>query len=768
MSTVAKKIMMGSGAAGDSAYEIEQSLIFNGDAGLYRYPTSDGNRRTWTLSIWVKRNLLGGWQNIIGGAQNTPADYVYINPDNQVAINGYQNGVPTNFYTETTRVLRDVGAWYHIVINFDTTQSTASNRMKIWVNGVQETSFDVLISPSQNFQTQFNKNAIPMYVGKDYTTGSYMKGQLAEMHWLDGVTKPASNFGETNEDTGQWIPKEYEGGSYGTNGAYLKFVSGAIGTDSSGQGNTYTVQSLVNADVVIDSPTNNFCTLNSLMTYSATTLSEGNLKSAQSNHSDTMATFKIPETGKWYFECVATTAGGAQLGISKVTYQPSAGSWVSTTISLIFSNGQAGTGSGSAYIGSAISNGNTVGVAIDSDNGKIYFAKNNTWGNSGNPLTGSNPAAAFTATDGWQPIVYGPSGAVQTFNFGQKDFAYTPPSGFLTLSTKNLPDPAIPLPEEQFNAIAYTGDGGLDVTGVGFRPDLVWAKSLSGYNHQLHDAVRGATAGALFSNSNTAQTSYQFDSFDSDGFTTDSGNITGINGSNDPMVAWNWKANGAGSTDTSGDIDGVVSANQAAGFSIITWTGDGGGHTTVPHGLGVAPEIIFEKYRNAAGNWYTWLTVIDGTNDFLRLDLNSAAGDAGASGTPTSQFFSNWGSPSGRTNVAYAFVSKPGYSKIGTYTGNGNAVGPFVNLGFKPAFVMVKRTDATAYWTMFDNARSPFNEVNKEVYANEPQAETTSYKVDFLSNGFKFRNTGNDVSTNNGVYLYMAFAESPFKYANAH
>jgi len=767
MSTVAKKIMMGSGAAGDSAYEIEQSLIFNGDAGLYRYPTSDGNRRTWTLSIWVKRNLLGGWQNIIGGAQNTPADYVYINPDNQVAINGYQNGVPTNFYTETTRVLRDVGAWYHIVINFDTTQSTASNRMKIWVNGVQETSFDVLISPSQNFQTQFNKNAIPMYVGKDYTTGSYMKGQLAEMHWLDGVTKPASNFGETNEDTGQWIPKEYEGGSYGTNGAYLKFVSGAIGTDSSGQGNTYTVQSLVNADVVIDSPTNNFCTLNSLMTYSATTLSEGNLKSAQSNHSDTMATFKIPETGKWYFECVATTAGGAQLGISKVTYQPSAGSWVSTTISLIFSNGQAGTGSGSAYIGSAISNGNTVGVAIDSDNGKIYFAKNNTWGNSGNPLTGSNPAAAFTATDGWQPIVYGPSGAVQTFNFGQKDFAYTPPSGFLTLSTKNLPDPAIPLPEEQFNAIAYTGDGGLDVTGVGFRPDLVWAKSLSGYNHQLHDAVRGATAGALFSNSNTAQTSYQFDSFDSDGFTTDSGNITGINGSNDPMVAWNWKANGAGSTDTSGDIDGVVSANQAAGFSIITWTGDGGGHTTVPHGLGVAPEIIFEKYRNAAGNWYTWLTVIDGTNDFLRLDLNSAAGDAGASGTPTSQFFSNWGSPSGRTNVAYAFVSKPGYSKIGTYTGNGNAVGPFVNLGFKPAFVMVKRTDATAYWTMFDNARSPFNEVNKEVYANVANGQSTSYKLDFLSNGFKFRNTGNDVNTNNGVYLYMAFAESPFKTANA-
>jgi len=484
-----------------------------------------------------------------------------------------------------------------------------------------------------------------------------------------------------------------------------------------------------------------------------------------------MATFKIPETGKWYFECVATTAGGAQLGISKVTYQPSAGSWVSTTISLIFANGQAGTGSGSAYIGSAISNGNTVGVAIDSDNGKIYFAKNNTWGNSGNPLTGSNPAAAFTATDGWQPIVYGPNGAVQTFNFGQKDFAYTPPSGFLTLSTKNLPDPAIPLPEEQFNPVVWTGNDANNRTiPVGFAPDLTWFKQRTGTNSlALFDTVRGnSNPNGLSSNSNSQEFDWTgiFKGHTSNGFTVDAG--TASNASSNTYVSWNWKANGSGSTDTSGDIDAVVSANQAAGFSIITWTGDGGGHTTVPHGLGVAPEIIFEKYRNAAGNWYTWLTVIDGTNDFLRLDLNSAAGDAGASGTPTSQFFSNWGSPSGRTNVAYAFVSKPSFSKIGTYTGNGNAAGPFVNLGFKPAWVMAKRTDATAYWTIFDNARSPFNEVNKELYANVNNAESTSYKLDFLSNGFKFRNAGNDVNTSGGVYLYLAFAESPFKTSNAH
>ena len=328
-----------------------------------------------------------------------------------------------------------------------------------------------------------------------------------------------------------------------------------------------------------------------------------------------------------------------------------------------------------------------------------------------------------------------------------------------------------------FNTVLYYGNQVVDhdISGVGFQPDFTWIKGRShAYSHALNDAVRGA--GKFLFSDTTAAEAYNanqyFGPFQSDGFRLNDQEVgTQVNGNNVTYVSWNWKANGAGSTDTSGDIDATVSANQAAGFSVVNYVPNGTASATVPHGLGVAPEMVFYKRYNSSSSWFCWTTVIDGSDDYLSLNTNAAKENVSqAGGTSfTSSFIRATNYANNSEAVAYCFVSKPSFSKIGVYTGNGSATaGPFVNLGFKPAFVMVKRTDATAYWTMFDNARSPFNEVNKEVYANEPQAETTSYKVDFLSNGFKFRNTGNDVSTNNGVYLYMAFAESPFKYANAH
>ena len=784
MSTVAKKVLMGSGAVAE--FGIDQSAILDnaGNAHLKRTPSTAGNRRTFTLSCWIKRTKETANASIFTQGLHVTFDPALLQVSYYTAAGGHL------IRLGTTAVFRDTAAWYHIVLAFDTTQGTATDRVKIYINGVRQTSFvsGQQTFPSQNLETSVNNTADVFYLGSLNATANSI-GYLAETHFIDGTAKAASDFGETNDDTGQWIPKEYEGGSYGTNGFYLKFESGAIGTDSSGEGNDLTAVNLANADVVTDTPNNNFCTLNPLSNYNAA-LTEGNLVSAQAGHSDTTATFKIPHTGKWYFECVATTAGGAQLGIAKTTYQVSAGQWGSEQriINVAFSNGNAGYNAGNevSYIGSAISNGNTVGVAIDSDNGKIYYAKNNTWGNSGNPLNGTNPAATFTASDDWQPIVYGPSGAVQTFNFGQKSFAYTPPSGYVALSTANLPDPAIPLPSAHFNTLLYTSNNStLSVTGAGFQPDFIWFKNRTNANrHALFDSVRGVTK-RIASNATDAEVADPdtLTSFDSDGWSigadTQQYGVNYTAGSS--FVSWNWKANGSGSTDTSGDIDAVVSANQAAGFSIVTWTSNGSNAGTIPHGLGVTPELIFYKTRNQVARWHVFIIgLIDGSIDYMHLDDTIVKQNSLSQwGAPTSSMISNLGFSNTQPILAYNFVSKPGFSKMGTYTGNGSATaGPFVNCGFKPALVIRKRTDQTGDWFLYDAKINPINSSatgtgvsNIALWANTTSADEPNgdagYALDILSNGFKTTTAGAYLNANNGVYLYMAFAESPFKYANA-
>jgi hypothetical protein len=802
MSTVAKKVLMGSGAV-ESAYEIEQSAIFNGDAGLYRTPSSTGNRRTWTLSFWAKRNLLGGWQNIIGGQHNTPASYVYFNADNQIAVHEYQNGVPTNYYTETTRVLRDVSAWYHIVVNFDSTQGTAANRMKIWINGVQETSFDVLISPSQNFQTQHNLASIPQYVGRNYTSNDFFKGQLAEMHWLDGVTKPASNFGETNDDTGQWIPKEYVGGSYGTNGFYLKFVSGAIGTDSSGNGNTHTVQSLANSDIVPDSPTNNFATLNSLFTASANnTYSEGNLKTVCPNSTKGLCVATIvPTAGKYYAE-FKTTAGFGDypvvgvFDVSSATTTSQTVPGVSTkNIGYYAYNGQILAGPSGTVLDTVASwaVNDIIAVAIDYDNSTVKWYKNNTLVFTKSSADLKDVTFAFSGTSG-------SSGYTIEANFGQKTLAYTPPSGYVALSTANLPDPAIALPTDHFNTKLYVGNGSIQtISGVGFQAGLTWIKNRTAADwFALTDSNRGVqkTLSSYGNNSDGTDTGpisgYEFTysdgltAFNSDGFALGAKNE--FNTNNEYFVSWNWKT-GSNASNTDGEITTTVSANQTAGFSIMTYAGTGNSKT-IGHGLSAAPTLILIKKRAGGtgatagpakgGNWVVGASAIDPnwTGGFY---LNHTGSYYNADGSATNYFWN--GAPTSSviklksdwfvngvstTYVAYAFHDVPGYSKIGTYTGNGNASGTFINTGFKPAWVMVKLTSAADLnWNIFDNKRDVDNGAFAFLAANTTAAEGDQVTLDLLSNGFKIRNAGDYVNSNAATYLYMAFAESPFKTSNA-
>ena len=334
---------------------------------------------------------------------------------------------------------------------------------------------------------------------------------------------------------------------------------------------------------------------------------------------------------------------------------------------------------------------------------------------------------------------------------------------------------SIDKPSKYFNTVLYTGNGSTQsITGVGFKPDLVWLKqrSASTYFHRLQDAVRGAGK-TIFSNSTNAEgdfgtgTDGSIRTFDTDGFSI--GSEAGTNTNAVTHVAWNWLGANTTVSNTAGSITSTVSANTTSGFSIVSYTGNGTNGATVGHGLGAVPKIIIYKERSEARNWYVFTSVIDGSYDNLYLNLTDAKTDRTIT-LPTSSLFSlstsNEHNASSQTYIAYCFAEVKGYSKFGSYTGNGSDDGTFVYTGFKPAFVLVKRTDSTGYWYLWDSARRTYNYNGSTLFPNDTSAES-SYTpsnpvVDFLSNGFKLRGSYPEVNASGGTIIYMAFAENPF------
>jgi hypothetical protein len=315
---------------------------------------------------------------------------------------------------------------------------------------------------------------------------------------------------------------------------------------------------------------------------------------------------------------------------------------------------------------------------------------------------------------------------------------------------------------------SITNDGNLDL-----QPDWVWIKKRAGgtaRSHQLYDSTRGVTK-LLHSDANNAEETQSagLTAFGSDGFTV--GDNDGVDGSGGTYVAWQWKANGGTtSSNTDGSITSTVQANTTAGFSIVTYTGTGS-TATVGHGLGAEPDMLIFKKRSAADNWYVYHSANTSApeTDYLVLDTTDATTDflIWNDTAPTSSVFSisNAGvHASGQTMVCYAFTEKQGYSKFGSYTGNGNADGPFVYTGFKPAWLMIKKTNNTSQWVIHDTTRQEFNMQTRFLQANQPAAESTSSAadLDILSNGFKLRSTDDAQNGNGDTYIYMAFAESPF------
>jgi len=388
---------------------------------------------------------------------------------------------------------------------------------------------------------------------------------------------------------------------------------------------------------------------------------------------------------------------------------------------------------------------------------------------------------------------------------GIGDFYYAPPSGYLALCTSNLPEPTIgpnslTQADDHFETILYSASSGSagagsstaqDIGGLDFKPDWVWIKGRSyADHHALFDSSRGVGKYLLSSSTNAeGNVADTLDEFRSDGFGLGADSTALVNYQNNTYVSWNWKANG-GTTTTNdasatsvGDIDSVYQANTTAGFSIVTWTGIADDtNNTIAHGLGVTPAMHMTKSRstNSAGHWMVWHQAVSDTRDNLFLNLTNATNAQGFGGsTPTnnSTVFetsqTTYTNVSGDDYVSYVFSEVEGYSKFGSYTGNGSTDGPFVYLGFRPAFLMYKRTDSTGNWLIDDNKTQTFNPDSNYLVADSSDAEgdtttnTAGHVFDMLSNGFKMRNTNSARNASGGTFIYMAFAEAPFKYANA-
>jgi hypothetical protein len=773
---------------------IDNSLRFNDDDSAYlaRTPASAGNRKTWTWSGWVKRGNFS--QNFLFSAGADSNNRVQLSFEDYTSDNlslEAKSGGSTQALIVSTATYRDSSAWYHVVIAVDTTEATSTDRIKFYVDGSQVTDLQQTTYPSQNADLEINK-AIEHNIGKRTYSTNYYDGYMADVYFIDGQALTPSSFGQYGSN-GYWIPKAVTGLTYGTNGFSLDFsdnsTAAALGTDGSGNSNDWTPSNIGVSDQMLDSPTQNYATLDALQTYSTVTLSEGNLKSF-SNDAARLAISEVTyglTSGKYYFEY--SQRAGSNVGYPIIFINDSTSADYTDT-------GYSGYGV-NAY-GEYILDGTNVArvaslsldatsdvrmFAIDFDNGKIWAGKNGTWYDQGGtsytnatgPESGSNEiAAGFDYNLAKIFVGHNDSGSTGMFNFGADstfagnktaasnaddngygNFQYAPPSGFLALVNNNIPE------ERGINS-----------------PDLVWIKTRNtASQHVLTDSVRGVSK-QLFSsltNAETTEAGKGVISFDYDGFTLGPElSVTGsTNNGTYTYASWNWKAGGTAVANTDGSIASQVSANTDAGFSIVSYTGTGA-NATVGHSLGVQPSMIIVKNRDTATWWDIYHGTLGGTK-YLRL--NSTNGEFTGSVVwndtdPTSSVFSvgtvNDVNASGENYIAYCFANSEGFSKAGSYTGNGSTNGTFVYTGFRPAWIMVKNASVSNSWRLWDSERPGYNLTNLYLTPDSSGSEgAINIDVDLTSNGFKLRGSNSSINGSGNTIIYLAFAENPFKYANA-
>ena len=993
-------------STGVTGYNLESSLRFRRSASAYlsRTPTTAGNQKTWTWSGWIKRGNLSSSQFIFeAGTTQNETNILLFTTQGKILFRTVVASIEvTNL--NTTAVYRDSSAWYHIIVAVDTTQATSSNRIKLYVNGSQVTTFDTATYQSQNSNTYVNSTVSHAMGRRPYQDSGHFDGYMTEVNFVDGQALTPSDFGEYDENTGVWKPKEYTG-TYGTNGFHLPFTeaqasgftdhftdltggqnvqvadnaliepgsgnfclefwcrpdtlngvqenyickgssgyasyiigrysgtsgdgtltmygsssgsswdvfnnevfgtvsagswhhlafyrignnfygavngnvrfiktySGAIwnngnnlfigtdggggsqsdidvsnfrfvkgnsvygtsnftpptapltaitgtgvltlqdstfidnsgnglsittngsptltsgtvgnyvtiGDDNSGNGNNWiannmnvTTSTATTYDVMNDVPTltdegtANFATLNPIYLDSVSTtlptFSNANLNMLSgATYTISISSIGI-NSGKYYFEYTMTAIPSSVTLYGGVSASPITSS---TIRAYRYDTGTYFNGGTWSSYGATYTTGDTIGVALDMDSDTIEFYKNGS-------SQGQQTSIGLSGKTVY-PIFYAnPSGGFAV-NFGQRPFAYTPPTGYKKLNTYNLPDSAVPDGSQYFDVLLYTGNGGTQtITGLDFQPDIVWGKARSSsISHNIFDTVRGGTK-QLDIDTTDAEVSRSGNAvlFNSNGITLDA-TYCNINNTSVTNVAWNWRGSDSTAvTNTDGTITSTVSANTTAGCSVLTYTGNGTNGATIGHGLGSAPEWVIVKRRDSSGDDWLHYHKSLGATQSIAFDTAGAITSSTRwnNTTPSSSVItlgtSTGVNGSGATYVAYCFSEVEGFSKFGSYTGNGSTDGTFVYTGFRPAWIMTKNSSSGGEWEIYDTSRGSYNAVTTTSEANSSTSELNYYTIDILSNGFKQRNSYNTQNQSGATFIYMAFAENPYKHSLA-
>ena len=825
-----------------TAQVIDGSLMFNGvNQHLTRTFSSGGNRRTFTLSYWIKEHGQKGtsptnnphvlWSGtavetrggmVHRGTAGADAGRIYM-------FNQVSNSTDSAVWTNSMH--RDFSGWKHVVFKVDSTQGTGTNRVKIYINGVEQDD-EYKTTPSQNLQFQINiaqEHRIGRGIPDDYGNFS-----LSQYYFIDGQALDASYFGFTDPLTNTWRPKKYTG-TYGTTGFWLPMDNqDNFEKDRSGNGNHWTKNNFSgtfnNPNVVKDSPSGavfggraqtgitttssapaNYATLNPSDNIGAT-LSNGNLTITDSSvYYRTVFGTQTSFDGKHYFEVDVTTLGttmgvGIFVGNDKTAIDANNYAYDANTYIVMYNGSIYHDGSTYSYQ-SSYGAGDTVGVAIDSKNKKVWLSKNGTYVSGENPTTGSG---GMQSVSGVGAIPDGPiypmvmvRNATVTANFGQIPFKYAPPQGYSPMNSATArPNKVIARPDQYVDVVRYTGSGGSNkVTGFRFQPDLVWLKSRGSGYHFLHDSVRGGTK-AWFTNVTDNEYDYSpsgVTSFNSDGFTVNGEYGANYNGTG--YVSWCWRAGGNKNTFNIDDVGyssaaaaglngGTITPTGASvgtkqGFSIIGYTGTDNASDTFTHGLTQKPDLVIIRNRDTDGHdGVVYSSTIGAT---ARVDIN---GNDGTS-TNVAQFNNTEPTSSVFTigtydnvnklndkYICYLWHSVPGLQKFGGYTGNGSDNGPFIETGFRPALIWTRvyagsNVTNNAGWFIYDTQddTNPYNDDygndqpgNRIQYANLTNAINANddMGIDILSNGFRLRADSSGYSNWDGrSYFYAAFAEAP-------
>lgn len=767
-------------AAGGAGYEIDQSIRFDSvrNSDLTRTLSGDGNLKTGTFSFWMKRSGLGSLQEIF--TTYSIRSTFFFNSNDTLAMQIY-NGASYTTLT-TTAVFRDPSAFAHYLFRWDTTQATDTDRLQFYYNGVLQTVTGAY--PAQNSTTTFSDATYTHVISGDGSANTLYEidGYLAEIHYVDGTALAATDFGEYNAN-GVWVPIEYTGGSYGNNGFYITGATASdLGEDFSGNNNDYTSSGLATTDQMLDTPTDNYCVMNPLDAPTGSiTLANGNLDLNQSSFNKVRGTiaFDVQDDDGFYFEVKKTNGNFRSAGIvsTDASNFASAQSLLSVNPSVVYyMEGGEVNQNGSQILASlpTFATNDVLGIAVR--NGKVYFAKNNTWVNSGDPVNETGQVASITGSSPlYSPAVgeqNNQSGITNTVNFGATAFAYTPPTGYKKINTANLATPSITDGSAYFQTSLWNGNGSTQtITQSGnstFEPGMIWSKGRNNVQeHVIFDQVRGTTKYIQTDNTGAEGTQSGVTAFNSDGF--DLGSWAVANGSGQTHVGWQWKANGTGSSNTDGSITSTVSANTTSAFSIVSYVGNSTSGATVGHGLGAVPKMMILKDRDVAENWVIYNEVI-GPTKFMYFTTDAAftASNRWNDTAPTSSVFTLGNetqvNATGRDYVVYCFAEIPGYSSIGSYTGNGSTDGPFIYTGFAPEFIMVKSSsNSGTNWDILDATRETFNTRGNQLFANSSAAEASNdHECDFLSNGFKWRDGSGSNNGSGYTIIYMAFAKHPF------